>query len=97
MFVLSSDYEGLSNALLEAMMLGIPCISTRCAGSDEHITNKHNGILIDIGDQDALVSAMNELHSNPQYAETIGENAVSYSECFARKNVISSWCDIIEA
>lgn len=36
-FVLPSDYEGLSNALLEAMCMGIPCISTNVSGIDEVI------------------------------------------------------------
>jgi len=44
MFVLPSDFEGLSNALLEAMMMGLACISTNCAGSDEVITDGQNGI-----------------------------------------------------
>ena len=39
MFVLSSDYEGLSNALLEAMMMGLPCISTNCSSLPEIIDN----------------------------------------------------------
>ena len=45
-FVLSSRYEGLSNALLEAMMMGIPCISTNYAGVNEIIVNGYNGILV---------------------------------------------------
>lgn len=54
-FVLSSDYEGLSNALLEAMMMGIPCISTDCAGSDEYIENQINGLLVPVKNKAALV------------------------------------------
>ena len=54
-FVLSSDYEGLSNALLETMMMVIPCISTDCAGSDEYIENQINGLLVPVKNKAALV------------------------------------------
>ena len=65
LFVLSSDYEGLSNALLEAMMLGVPCISTDCAGSNEIIRNNINGILVPAGGLKELVSAMQRILNDP--------------------------------
>lgn len=96
MFVLSSDYEGLSNALLEAMMLSIPCISTRCAGSDEYIINNENGLLVDVGDKSALVEAMIKLHLDPDCAKRLGLSARESSKLFERKNVIDKWCEITE-
>lgn len=45
-FILSSDFEGLSNALLEAMCMGIPCIITNVSGIDEVIHDKINGVLV---------------------------------------------------
>ena len=75
MFVLSSDYEGLSNALLEAMMMGLPCISTDCSGSDEAITDGENGLLIPIGDTEQLTVAMLNLIENQEYRNKIGAAA----------------------
>lgn len=46
-FVLSSDNEGLSLALLEAMAAGLICISTNCAGSNEAIINENLGLIVD--------------------------------------------------
>ena len=94
-FVLSSDYEGLSNALLEAMMMGLPCISTDCAGSDEYINNYENGLLVPIGDKDALASAMLEVLENKELSSRLGNNARKASATFAKDNVLNRWFELI--
>jgi len=56
LFVLTSDYEGMPNALMEAMALGIPCIATDCrpGGARELIEDGENGFIVPCGDIQAL-------------------------------------------
>lgn len=95
-FVLSSNYEGQSNALLEAMCMGIPCISTDCAGSDEIINHMYNGILIPRGDEIALVNAMCRLADDYQLKFKISENASSLKANLSEKMIISKWDDLFQ-
>lgn len=59
-FILSSDYEGMPNALIEAMCMGMPVISTDCpsGGPHELIKNGINGFLIPVNSEESLVNAM---------------------------------------
>lgn len=95
-FVLSSDYEGLSNALLEAMMMGFPCISTDCEGSTDVIENGINGLLVHRGDEDELVSALTLLAENAELRENLGRRAKETSKRFRRKEVCQEWAEMIE-
>jgi glycosyltransferase involved in cell wall biosynthesis len=95
LFVLPSDYEGLSNALLEAMMLGLPCISTDCAGADEHIMDGVNGYLIPVGDEDMLVQAMIAVLSNKDSAEELGNKAKQTAKSFEKNHVLELWYETI--
>ena len=95
-FVLSSDFEGLSNALLEAMMMGLPCISTDCAGSDEAICNGENGLLVPVGDTKALLDAMEQLVANPDFARRLGDTAREGSSQYSVDYVIDRWRKAIE-
>lgn len=95
-FVLSSDFEGLSNALLEAMMMGHACISTDCAGSDEVIRDGENGLLIPVCDQKALESALERLIAEPDFALELGKAAKEDSKQFTVDSVMSQWRKAIE-
>lgn len=95
-FVLSSDFEGLSNALLEAMMMGIPCISTKCAGSDEVIQDGKNGLLVELRDVESLTIAIDKIIKNFELSKFLGENARKTSVAFKSSNVIKEWIDYID-
>jgi glycosyltransferase involved in cell wall biosynthesis len=90
-FVLSSDYEGMSNALIEAMMMGLPCISTACTGSDELITDGEDGLLVPVGDADALAEAMGRLADDQALRERLAQGARLRALDFALEDVIRAW------
>ena len=94
-FVLSSDYEGLSNALLEAMMMGLPCVSTNCAGADEYIDNGKNGLLIKVGDELGLVGALKNIFNSPDDAINMGIQAHNTAKCFERDVILEQWYQTI--
>ena len=90
-FVLSSNYEGLSNALLEAMMMGIPCISTNCAGSDEYIIDGISGYLVPVDDEDLLYNAMKNMINNEALRREISLNAQEEVQKCNVNNIIQMW------
>lgn len=95
-FVLSSNYEGQSNALVEAMMMGIPCISTRYDGVTELIKNGKNGILVNPGDDEQLCRKLNILIEDKNKAMYIGHQGQISVEHMRLKNCLPVWKSIIE-
>lgn len=76
LFVLSSDFEGMPNALLEAMTLGVPCISTECpTGPSDMIENNVNGLLVPVGDRKSLSNAILRISNDTELARRLGINA----------------------
>ena len=95
-FVLSSDYEGLSNALLEAMMMGFACISTNCAGADEYIKTGENGIVVPVGNEDELEKAILFMMENDEKRTNMGLAAKESAKKFCSENVLEIWHSIID-
>ena len=95
MFVLSSDFEGLSNALLECMAMGIACISTRCEGSADVIRDGENGLLVDIGDEEGLARAMCLLAQDGTLRRKLERQAREDLKAFDRDIVAASWEQVI--
>lgn len=97
MYVLSSNYEGMPNALAEAMALGIPCISTDCptGGSRELISDGINGYLVPINDPVALCDKMkvvSRLDSKTLYNET--RNLI---QKYSIENITTEWLDFVKS
>lgn len=76
LFVLSSNAEGMPNSLMEAMAVGLPCISTDCpTGPSNLIDNGINGVLIPVDNEEALINAISNMINNPKDAYQFGKRA----------------------
>ena len=98
MFVLSSDLEGMPNALMEAMALGIPCISTDCDGGGARslIEDGVNGLLVPKNDIEAMTAAMDMLLTHPDFANHLGREAHKICERLAPEKIYKKWEDLIK-
>lgn len=97
MFVSSSDFEGMSNSMLEAMAMGMPVVCTDCpAGGARAVIKDHeNGLLVPVGDADAMYRGMKELIETPALADTLGKNAAKIRETQSVENIINQWLELI--
>mgnify|MGYP004602439659 FL=1 len=99
LFVMSSDYEGIPNALIEAMTLGLPVISTDCpcGGPRMFIENEKNGFLIPVGSRKELANTMKKVLSDDNLKNRIGKNAKDIVELVNPSVINSKWAYFINA
>ena len=98
LFLLTSDFEGLPNALIEAQGLGVPAVATRCPfGPDEVVGDGVTGRLVPPGDAAAFSDAVLELLADPGRRRAMGEAAARRArERFAAEQVVPRWAALLE-
>lgn len=98
MFVSSSDYEGLSNSMIEAMAIGLPCVCTDClgGGAREMIEDGENGLLVPRGDVNSLYLGMKKMANDKALAERCGNNAAKNREEMGAASIGNRWIQLIE-
>ena len=100
LFVLSSDAEGSPNALIEALVMGLPCVSTEYDGgaAARLITNGENGLLVPKGDAEALAGAMLKMLTDAEYAKMLAANAKDRARReFDPEAILGQWEEFIRA
>lgn len=97
LFVLSSNFEGMPNSLMEAMSLGLPCISTDCpaGGSRFLVRNGENGLLVPVKDAVRLAEAMSFLLADSARAKEFGKRASGIKLELSPKKIYSRWEEYI--
>lgn len=98
LFVLSSDYEGMPNALMEAMALGLPCVATDCrpGGARTLVEDGVNGFVVPRMNVDALADKMRYILSHPEVADAIALGGRKIAETHTEKITFDKWEEFIK-
>jgi GalNAc-alpha-(1->4)-GalNAc-alpha-(1->3)-diNAcBac-PP-undecaprenol alpha-1,4-N-acetyl-D-galactosaminyltransferase len=99
LFVLSSDFEGMPNALMEALALGIPCISTDCpvGGPRILIENEENGMLVPIADKEKLTEAMERVLGDKVFSRKLALSGRQSISKFDPDVILKQWEDYLSS
>ncbi len=93
LYILASRQEGMPNSLIEAMALGLPCISTDCpcGGPRELIESGKNGLLVPVDDLDAMTESIRRVLSDQEFAIQIGTAASEIKSQFSKEAANDKW------
>jgi glycosyltransferase involved in cell wall biosynthesis len=96
LFVLPSRVEGMSNVLLEAMAVGMPCVATSVSGSVDLIDHGRNGMLVPVEDPMALAKAISAVLSSQATRANLGREARRCIEkSYTTEHMISRYRDVL--
>lgn len=98
MYVSSSDYEGISNSMLEALGIGLPCICTDCpvGGASMCIKDHVSGLLVEVGNKIKLVEAMNFLIENRNVAESYSNESRKINDLYSLDKITRRWLELVK-
>ena len=97
MFVSTSDYEGLSNSMLEAMAVGLPVICTDCpCGGARMVIDGNNGVLTQVGNKEQLVVAMKRFAEDYTFRKSCSINASKIREKLSMDCIGLQWESFIK-
>lgn len=97
LFVFPSNYEGFPNALLEALALGLPLISTDFAtGTARELIGPENGIIVPLGDKFAMAQAITTILSDPAKQKAMRNANIKKAKKYDLSIIIKQWEDALD-
>lgn len=96
-FLLASSFEGMSNAMIEAMCIGLPCICTKVSGAIDLIENGKNGYLFEIGDEKQLLDYMLCISKGDTEVVNIGVNASRTYKILSEETTSLVWLNYLKS
>jgi glycosyltransferase involved in cell wall biosynthesis len=97
MYLSSSDYEGLSNSMIEALAIGVPSICTDCpvGGARMFIENNVNGILVPVRNADAIAEALSRIADDVGFARALSSESVKIRELLSTDVICPQWEELL--
>lgn len=97
MYISTSNHEGISNSMLEALGMGIPTIVTDCpvGGAKMFVHTNENGVLIPMENREALIGAMKMMVTDGEYAKHISNNAIKIRDQLMAQNICRQWLQLL--
>lgn len=97
-YVITSDFEGISNSLLEAMAIGMPVVTTdHSPGGGRLLVQNHiNGLIVPRGNAHLVANALSEFADNPTLCKSCGIEATKVVQRFEAGKIIDMWESYIE-
>jgi len=98
-FALSSRFEGMPNALIEALACGLPVVATDCVSGPKEIIGAEDtyGLLVKTEDVDALVHGIEQILNDETLRELYRKKALIRAEDFSHDLILKQYVDLIEA
>lgn len=94
-FCLSSIYEGMSNALVEAICVGLPVVTTKVSGTEELIKDGENGFIVNIGDKEAMANALIKIIEDKNLQNQFTEKNKAQAKKFETNAIVNQWEQVI--
>lgn len=93
--ILASDYEGIPNAIIESMCVGVPVVSTKCSpgGAEFLINHGENGLLVERGDYQGIADCVDKLLSSSELRNSIKKQGLMIKERLSYDKVLSKWIE----
>ena len=99
LFCMSTNAEGMSNALIEAMCVGLPVVSTDVCGAKELLREPESGLIVPVGDAESLTEALRKVMSNDEMMQQMAERNLAKAEWFKQDRIVDQWetliCDVV--
>lgn len=96
MYINSSDHEGMSNAMLEAMAIGMPVVCTDCpiGGAKAVINNGENGLLTEVGNAEEMYEAMKKIATDKSFSDKLSRNASDIRNELSLEATALKWMEL---
>lgn len=94
-YVLPSYIEGMPNALMEAMAVGMPCVATDVSGVRDIITDGENGFIVTVNDKESMVDRIKKLIESDILRNKFSHNTISVFEKFEKERIFKQWLELV--